>query len=131
MLKAYEEDDQPVVVSIVVQLEEHHPLKEWEVEVPLKTTMAELKQAINGEYSVDPELMKLSATGNKGDPGDADENRVSDLPVHPKSLDQKRVFLLAEKNLQVPLLESILAWASREGVIADYHDKGVFKGDAE
>lgn len=126
ILKHYvdEDDDRPIIVSIMTQPQDDLPVKEWKVEIARNEKIGDLKHRIYMEYSVDQDLIRLCTAASKTDPGLKDEWKIIDLPVDPEHTDMKKVFLLPKKNKGPELLDKILDWADREGCQEEYTSMG-------
>jgi len=120
----HETDDEVIYVSVMCCPRSDLPVKEWQVEIEMDKTVADLKSVIFDEYFVDPELQKLCSTNNATDPGVTDKTRIANLENHSKHSDVKKVFLLPAKGKEQLLLDMVLEWAERAECLDEYEAKG-------
>jgi len=120
----HEADDEVIYVSVMCCPRSDLPMKEWQVEIEMDKTVADLKAVIFDEYLVEPELQKLCTTNNVTDPGVTDKTRIANLENHSNHSDVKKVFLLPAKGKEDLLLDMVLEWAERAECLDEYEAKG-------
>jgi len=118
------DEEEHVFVSIVVVPKEGLPQKEWEVEIDPMQTVGDLKLALQAEYSMPADCVRLCQNNNKADPGMASKSHVADLPSDPDHADVKKVYMLPVKGKEQEMLDAVLNWANLAGFLDEYEAKG-------